>query len=156
MTRVTLETRGGELYLAGVIDETAKLDDIPARAHNGQLVLDLAGVTFINSPGVREWIRLQQAAAKQGIRIELRRVSETMIHQLNIVPATRGVSIVTSFIAPYECEHCDSEHDVVLDIRQHGATLARMTPPAVACPDCRRPLTFANMPELYFTFLAKP
>lgn len=154
MTRMTSEPRDGELYLAGVIDEAARLLDLPGRARNGKLVLDLAGITFINSQGVREWIRMMQAAASAGVRIELRRVSEPMIHQLNIVPATRGVAMVTSFIAPYECEHCDTEQDVVLDVRQHGASLARMTAPPIPCPSCQRPMALSNMPELYFTFLA--
>jgi anti-anti-sigma regulatory factor len=154
MTRMTCETRDGQLYLVGVIDETATLLEIPGRAVNGLLVLDLAGITFINSQGVREWIRMQQVAAKLGIRIELRRVAEPVIHQLNIVPATRGVSLVSSFVAPYECEYCDTEHDVVIDVAKHGAQLARMKPPPIPCPDCQRPMAFANLPELYFTFLA--
>jgi hypothetical protein len=47
MTRMTCETRDGQLYLVGVIDATAKLLEIPGRAVNGKLVLDLAGITFI-------------------------------------------------------------------------------------------------------------
>ena len=127
--------------------------DLIDRARNSKLVLDLAGITFINSIGVREWIRMQQAAAKIGVSIELRRVCEPLVHQLNIVPATRGVSMVTSFFAPYECANCDVEHDVVLDVRIHGAALAKMQAPAMPCPDCRGPLVFTAPPELYFTFL---
>jgi hypothetical protein len=96
---------------------------------------------------------MQQAAEKIGVSIELRRVCEPIVHQLNIVPATRGVSMVTSFFAPYECEECDSEHDVVLDVRLHGAALAKMQAPTMPCPNCRRPLVFTAPPELYFTFL---
>ena len=39
-------------------------------------------------------------------RIELRRVCEPLVHQLNIVPAARGVSMVTSFFAPFHW--CDA------------------------------------------------
>ena len=153
-SRMSCEVRGDQLFLEGVIDENAKLLDLIGRARNGKLILDLGGVTFINSIGVREWCRMQQAAQNIGLAIELRRVCEPLVHQLNIVPAARGVSIVTSFFAPYECENCDSEHEVVLDVRLHGSALAKMKPPEMPCPDCRKPLVFASMPELYFTFLA--
>ncbi len=152
-TRMSCDVRGDQLFLEGVIDENANLLDIVGRARNNKLILDLAGITFINSIGVREWIRMQQAAAKIGVAIELRRVCEPLVHQLNIVPATRGVSMVTSFYAPYECENCGNEQDVVLDVRLHGSALAKMQAPPMPCPDCRRPLVFTAPPELYFTFL---
>lgn len=150
---MSAEVRGDQVFLEGVIDESSNLLDVLGRAKNNKLVLDLGGIRFINSIGVREWIRMQQAAAKIGVAIELRRVCEPLVHQLNIVPAARGVSIVTSFSAPYECESCDEEHDVVLDVRLHGAALAKMEAPQMPCPDCRRPLVFATEPDLYFTFL---
>lgn len=153
-SRLGVDVRGDQLFLEGVIDEHASLVPLVERARNRTLVLDLGGVTFINSIGVREWIRMQQAAAKIGLSIELRRVPVPLVHQLNIVPAVRGVSMVTSFAAPYDCESCDEEFDVVLDVRLHGSALARMQPPAMPCPDCRRSLTFTSPPELYFSFLA--
>ena len=153
-SRLSIDTRGDQHFLEGVIDEHASLLGVIDRARNGALILDLGGITFINSLGVREWIRMQQAAAKIGLHMELRRVAEPIVHQLNIVPATRGVSMVTSFFAPYECDDCDAEHDMVLDVRLHGADLAKLRAPAMPCPDCRRPMEFTSPPELYFTFLA--
>ena len=151
---MTYEKAGDQLVLAGSIDETSELIRLLDHEVNGRLALDLAGITFINSLGVREWIRMQQAAATARIRIELRRVAEPIVHQLNIVPAARGVSIVTSFYAPYECEHCDIEHLMLLDVRTHGVELARLRAPGLACPKCKRPLVFSDPPELYFMFLA--
>jgi hypothetical protein len=151
---MSAEVRGDLVFLEGVIDESSNLLDVLGRAKNNKLVLDLGGIRFINSIGVREWIRMQQAAAKIGVSIELRRVCEPLVHQLNIVPAARGVSIVTSFFAPYECEHCDAEHDMVVDVRLHGAALARMQAPEMPCPDCKRPMLFASEPDLYLTFIA--
>ena len=90
---------------------------------------------------------MQQVAAEQKIALELRRVSEPIIHQLNIVPAARGVSLVSSFFAPYLCEDCDREQGLLLDVRVHGAALARMRPPPMNCEDCRRPMGFAHPPS---------
>jgi anti-anti-sigma regulatory factor len=151
---MTVVPNADQVLLAGQIDESAKLSDLIPLAKNGRLVLDLAGITFINSIGVREWCYMQQAAAKAKVSIELRRVAEPMVHQLNIVPAARGVSIVSSFFAPYECDECDREYLILLDVRQHGADLARMRAPSQKCPDCKEELVFGHPPELYFTFLA--
>lgn len=141
------------MLLAGTIDETANLSELINRARNGRLVLDLAGITFINSIGVREWCLMQKAAANAKLSLELRRVAEPLVHQLNIVPAARGVSIVTSFFAPYECDDCDREFEILLDVRAHGKDFARMQPPKQQCPDCDGELVFGHPPELYFTFM---
>src|SRR3954462_14902917 len=106
---VTWQRRGDQVLLTGAIDDQAKLGAVLAEAQDGRLVLDLGAVTFINSLGLREWIRMQAGAVAGNIRVELRRVPEIIVHQLNIVLATRGNSIVTSFYAPYTCEDCD--HD---------------------------------------------
>jgi hypothetical protein len=150
---MTYEPRGDAWALAGSIDENAGLVQLVTKAKDGRLVLDLGGITFINSLGVREWIRMQQAAAAAKVSIELRRVAVPIVHQLNIVVAARGVSMVTSFFAPYECDECDREHEMVLDVRLHGGHLARMQAPPLPCPDCRREMAFAHPPELYFLFL---
>jgi hypothetical protein len=152
---MTVVPHGDQLLLAGTIDETVKLTDLLAYAQNGRLILDLAGITFINSIGVREWCYMQQAAVKARIGIELRRAVEPIVHQLNIVPAARGASIVTSFFAPYECDECDREFDMLLDVRTHGTELARMQAPTLRCPDCKEELVFGHPPELYFTFLGQ-
>ena len=150
---MTVVPNADQVLLAGQIDESAKLTELVALAKNGRLVLDLAGITFINSIGVREWCYMQQAAAKAKVAIELRRVAEPLVHQLNIVPAARGVSIVSSFYAPYECDECDREFMMLLDVRTYGADLAKMRAPSLKCPDCEEELVFGHPPELYFTFL---
>ncbi len=150
---MTCDVRGNHLTLAGAIDENANLVRMLDHAKDDRLILDLGGITFINSLGVREWIRMQQAAAAANLRIELRRVAEPLVHQLNITPAARGVSLVTSFFAPYECDNCDAEHLMLLDVRTHGADLAKQRAPALKCPRCDRDMVFADPAELYFMFL---
>lgn len=151
--RLTWQVVGDQLVLAGAIDEHADLLKLLENEVDGRLNLDLGGVTFINSLGVREWIRMQQAAARASIALELRRVAEPIVHQLNIVPAARGSSTVVSFFAPYECDHCDREHLMLIDVRAHGAELATQKAPKLHCPTCERPLLFSDPDELYFGFL---
>ncbi len=140
--------------LSGSIDESAKLAELVAQEANGSLVLDLAGISFINSIGVREWLRLQKAAIDASVALELRRVAEVLIHQLNIVPAARAASSVTSFYASYICDHCDDQLPMLLDVKTHGEQLAQMRPPSMMCPSCKKAMSFCDPPELYFSFLS--
>src|SRR6195952_4114257 len=118
--RITLDVQDGDgaLVLTGAIDETTRLGELlfhPAvAAHGNRMVLDLAGVQFINSLGVRDWIRMMTAAQRAGVEIELRRVSEPVVHQLNMIIATRGTARVTSFFAPYTCDTCGREDTLLL------------------------------------------
>ena len=152
-SRLTCEVKGNSLTLAGSIDENADLLRLLDHERDGKLAVDLGGIQFINSLGMRNWIRMQQAAITANIRLELRRVAEPLVHQLNIMPAARGNSIVTSFFAPYECDDCDHEHLMLLDVRTHGKDLARKQAPPMPCPDCNRGMHFADPPDLYFMFL---
>jgi hypothetical protein len=151
--RMTCVEDGDVWMLAGTIDEGANLVQLVDGARGGRLTLDLGDITFINSQGVREWIRMQQAAAAKGVRIELLRVAVQIVHQLNIMPAARGVSIVTSFYAPYVCDECDREEVVLLDLRKHAVDIAKQRAPAAPCPECQRPMELGTSPDLYFMFL---
>ena len=148
MSRLTVTEQDDALVLAGAIDETAAIPELLARARGGKLALDLAGVTFINSLGVRDWIRLVATAQQKQIQLELRRVSEPIIHQLNMIIATRGSSHVTSFFAPYACDACGREESLLVD-----AARGMNDPPPKTCPECGAAMVFNDFPERYFSFL---
>jgi anti-anti-sigma regulatory factor len=144
----------GELALSGAIDETAGLLELLEHARGGQLALDLGGVTFINSLGVRDWIRMQSTATQRQIQLELRRVAEVLVHQLNMIIATRGTARVASFFAPYACDACGREESLLIDAIACAAQLAQLQPPQMTCPECSAPMAFNDFPERYFSFLA--
>ncbi|HUS27976.1 MAG TPA: hypothetical protein VMZ53_05690 [Kofleriaceae bacterium] len=141
------------LLLTGAIDEHAELMALLGRARGGKLVLDLGGITFINSLGVRDWIRMQASATQQGIAIEMRRVAEVLIHQLNMIIATRGTAKVTSFFAPFACDACGREESLLIDAVANAAGLAQLQPPTMTCPECGAAMAFNDFPERYFSFL---
>jgi eukaryotic-like serine/threonine-protein kinase len=153
-SRLTVTQQGDALALAGAIDESASLHDLLKGALGGRLVLDLAGVTFINSLGVRDWIRMQAAAQQAGLHVELRRVCEPIVHQLNMIIATRGAAQITSFYAPYACDSCGREESLLVDAVAHREQLLRLEPPPMPCPECSAPMAFNDFPERYFSFLS--
>jgi len=152
--RMTIEIQGDALLIGGAIDEAAALHEMVTRANAGRLVLDLAAVTFINSLGVRDWIRMQAAAQKAGLAVELRRVAEPLVHQLNMIIATRGNAAVTSFFAPYACDACGREESLLIDAVANAAGLVNLEPPVMTCPECGAPMAFNDFPERYFSFLS--
>ncbi|HUJ61115.1 MAG TPA: hypothetical protein VLX92_21575 [Kofleriaceae bacterium] len=153
--RMTLDQApDGALALGGAIDEAANLPELVGRARGGRLVLDLGAITFINSLGVRDWIRMQAAAQQQRLAVELRRVAEPIVHQLNIIIATRGNARVTSFYAPYACDACGREDSLLVDALAHHALLSRLQAPAMTCPECGGQMVFNDFPERYFSFLS--
>jgi hypothetical protein len=151
--RMHVQPATDALVLSGSIDEHAQLMDLLRQARGGRLALDLAGISFINSLGVRDWIRMQAAATQQGIAIELRRVAEVLIHQLNMIIATRGTSRVTSFFAPYACDACGREESLIIDAVANAQGLSQLQPPAMKCPECGAQMAFNDFPERYFSFL---
>ncbi len=152
--RMTITDQGDALILAGAIDEAAALHELPQRARNGHLVLDLAAITFINSLGVRDWIRMQASAQKGHLAVELRRVAEPLVHQLNMIIATRGSATVTSFFAPYMCDACGREESLLIDAIANADRLIKLDPPPMTCPECKSQMAFNDFPERYFSFLA--
>ena len=151
--RLLTESKGDVLVVSGPIDETSRLLELLDRSRDGRLVLDLGGVTFINSLGVRDWIRMQAAAQRAGIAIELRRVAEPVIHQLNMIIATRGAR-VSSFFAPYACDACGREDSLLIDAVVHAQVLAELSPPTMPCTECGAEMAFNDFPERYFSFLS--
>lgn len=151
--RMTITPHGDALFLAGAIDEAAALHELLGRSAGNRLVLDLAAVTFINSLGVRDWIRMQAGATQHRIAIELRRVAEPIVHQLNMIIATRGNARVSSFFAPYACDHCGREESLLIDAVAHAERLTRLDPPPARCPECGNAMAFNDFPERYFSFL---
>lgn len=152
--RMTIDVQGDTLVIGGAIDEGAALHEILGRAQAGRLVLDLGAVTFINSLGVRDWIRMQAAAQKSGLAIELRRVAEPLVHQLNMIIATRGNAAVTSFFAPYACDACGREESLLIDAVTNATGLQNLVPPPMTCPECGAAMAFNDFPERYFSFLS--
>jgi ABC-type transporter Mla MlaB component len=153
---MTTTADGAQLVLSGAIDETANIIALLERATDRVLILDLAGISFINSLGVRDWIRMLATATKQDLAVELRRVSEPIVHQLNMIIATRGTAKVSSFFAPYACDKCGREDSLLVDVAANAAGLAKLEPPPQTCPECGAEMAFNDFPERYFTFLEKP
>ncbi|HUJ61123.1 MAG TPA: STAS domain-containing protein [Kofleriaceae bacterium] len=151
MTRLDVHIAGNRVTLRGRIDDAAELGALAGRLPAGDLAIDTAGVTFINSVGMREWLRLVRALRERGQRVRLEGVADLVMAQLNLIAELRGALTIASFHAPYECAACGAEHAPLIDAIAHAELLRRMSAPAVACPECGAPSQLADFPERYLS-----
>ena len=148
--RLDVEVSGSRILLAGRIDDSATaLSDLLTHIPHGDVVLDTSGVTFINSIGMREWMRLVRAFRERG-KVTFERVADVLITQMNVIPEFKGVD-VASFHAQYLCPSCGVEGTPLIDVATHGAELRAMRAPKVPCPECGAAMDLADFPERYLS-----
>ena len=58
MTRLDVQIAGHRVVLAGRLDDSFSHGELVARIPAGDVAIDTGGVTFVNSIGMREWLRL--------------------------------------------------------------------------------------------------
>ncbi len=137
--------------LSGQIDENATLVDLVGQL-SSPVTFDLGLVSFINSMGVREWIRLLRALEAKQIEVRLARCSEAMVHQINMIVDALGHAQVASFFAPYACNSCGFETSLVVDVDAHKEQLQELRAPDLPCPQCEEPMQFSEIAERYLAF----
>ncbi len=142
----------GSATLSGQIDETADLS--PLGDVKGLLVLDLAGVSYVNSTGVRAWVRLLRKLRNNGTAVSIRRCSICMVMQMSFVEDAKAK--VESFYAPYSCARCGSDGEPELvDCTTHRGDLEAGRFPTRQCPRCAIVMTPDEDPESYLLFLSE-
>jgi anti-anti-sigma regulatory factor len=154
--RCTIEStpHGDVLTITGEIDDTTDLASFGSKLQGTNAIIDLGGVTFINSVGVREWVTLLDQLGSRGLRVTLRNVSEPMVRQMTMVMEAKGEANVESFFAPYMCPKCGDERALLIRVAEHHATLAAGTPPALPCTKCGATAEFDEFPARYLAFLS--
>jgi anti-anti-sigma regulatory factor len=151
---VTVEHTGDAdvVTLSGEVDDQATLSDLTEQLAK-KVTVDLGGVRFINSVGVREWIVFLSGLGDRGAKVTLRNCSEPMVHQMSMVVEARGQAEVESFHAPFLCDDCASERSMVLAVGPNLEALKSRKVPAQKCPDCGGTMHFDDFPNRYLLFL---
>ena len=128
--------------MSGEVTEFASFSAVLER-DDSAVVIDLGGVTHINSYGVREWIRFLQALELKKVGVELRRCSVPMVRQMTMLPAAAAGARLRSLMLPYYCETCDDERELLVELPI--ASIADEAP----CPGCQGTMTFDDAPAAY-------
>jgi hypothetical protein len=135
------------LALRGEIDETSDLRRVFHRS--GRVHLDLAGISRINSIGIRAWLDGLRARSPD-LDLVLESCSLAVMNQINMLPALVEGLRVVSLYAPYVCEIC--ERDVLVWLRVEE-DLSGPLPPARHCPSCGEELHFDGIRDEFFAFM---
>ncbi|MCA9677734.1 MAG: PilZ domain-containing protein [Kofleriaceae bacterium] len=143
---------GVTVTLHGDFTELTRFEGLTARlTDEDDLEFDTASVRYLSSAGVRAWCEF--LAGQAGKRYRFRHCSVAFASQAAMVPMVLGEGEVVSLEAPYVCEQCDTEDMRLLDVQaiaQDGGPL----PPRLTCLACGGELSFDDVPERYFAFLA--
>jgi hypothetical protein len=150
---ISKNAEAGKLVVkvSGPVDEDANFQPIDASTFKA-VVLDLDGVTAINSVGIREWIKWIKGL-QPGLQLSVRRCPKIIVDQINMVagflpPAT----VVESFFVPYFSESTGTEKMVLFESGKEfkGGDLH---PPAEVKDDSGELMEMDVIEAKYFKFL---
>ncbi|CAN5695812.1 hypothetical protein BH11MYX3_BH11MYX3_23470 [soil metagenome] len=147
--RLEITMTPGRLTLTGRIDDSSPLGDIAPQVPAGDIAIDTDGVTFVNSIGMREWMRLVRALRERGT-VTFERVADVLITQMNLRPEFSGSQVI-SFHAQYVCPSCGAEAAPLVDAVANAQALREMTAPKLPCAECGTPMDLADFPERYLS-----
>lgn len=148
--RLEIQLDGARAVLAGRIDDAARLGEVALRLPPGDVAIDTAGITFVNSIGMREWVRLIRVLRGRGT-VTLEAVSDVLMTQMNLITEFRGTVQIVSFHASYVCPACGYEASPLVDAVAHHDALRQLRAPPVPCPECGAAMELGEFPERYLT-----
>lgn len=138
-----------EVELKGQINEDSSFEALKEQKQS-KMVLNLSGVTHINSCGIREWIEFQNNNFDFD-EIIYKECPQVVVEQMNIVSGfihKRGS--IESFYAPYYCESEDKEYKILITPEK---VLDGKAPKMTAKNG--EELEFDDIEAQYFNFLRK-
>jgi predicted RNA-binding Zn-ribbon protein involved in translation (DUF1610 family) len=153
-SRLDMRVDGARVALSGRIDDSTSFEALASELPAGGVTIDTSGVTFVNSVGMREWIRLVRVLRERG-PVTLERVADVLMIQMNMIPELHTSVRVASFHAQYACPACGAEAALLVDVGAHSDALHAMTAPKLPCPECGAAMALGDFPERYLTIFKR-
>ena len=135
----------GTYFLSGRINEYSDLK-ILGESKNNPLLINLKGVTLINSVGVSMWMDFLRGILGKERAIEYFECSDIFISQCNMVPSLTKEITVHSCYGSFICEECDRDHMRLLQIKDVDINDL----PTFPCPSCGSKMEIENDDQLDF------
>lgn len=141
-----------KVFMSGSIDEFSHEGFKPMLGiESGKVLIDLEGVTSINSMGVRVWLNFMKNF-RLTHEITLLKCPVDLVMQINMIPAFLGMGQVETFYAPYFCESCNRSYQKLFSTevikKDMGLSLERQS-----CPQCKSPNECGESVDEYLVFM---
>lgn len=135
--------------LKGAVNEDADFEKLAGQlSPMSKVRLDLAGVTRVNSCGVREWVKFVRDLPST-LALELERCPPVVVAQINMVTNFASRAKVLSVFAPFACEACNEHEDVLIPLVPGIAPRLQER----SCPRCQARMEFDDLEDSYFAFI---
>lgn len=150
---ITSDHQQTRYSLEGQLSESFDQRQIPP-SQVSMVVFDMAGIEYVSSVGIREWVLLINHWSKKHT-IYYERCSIYFVDQINMVPDCLGSAKVRSVYAPYyrDCDKCSGEKTFLMEFGSSPPSLDALKIPGFQCGDCSQDLEFDALDESYFSFL---
>ncbi len=119
------------------------------------VVLDVGGIKFITSFGVRQWLRAMAGLPATAREVYLAGCPRIFVEQLNMILNFGGRAQILTLLAPYRCTACGLENEHLIDAVSQGEQIATGTLPEKMCAKCNGKLVLDEIPEMYFACLQR-
>ncbi len=140
-----------ELHLKGGIDEDSSFQGIELTNYKN-IVIDLDGVTAINSCGIREWVKWIRSTPPEG-KVIIRNCPKVIVDQINMVAGFLPPNgTVESFYVPYFSEASGSEK-MILFRKGSEFQSGEVTPPVGVKDESGEEMEMDVIEAKYFKFL---
>jgi len=138
-----------QVTLSGPVNEDAVFTALgSALADKPHVRMDVAGISRINSCGVREWVTFIRSLPRSS-RLELERCSPVFVSQMNMISNFSGSAAILSVQAPFVCNRCRHEETLLFPVGQGPIDVSTEQ----RCSQCSGDLLFDDLEERYFAFL---
>jgi hypothetical protein len=117
------------------------------------VVLDVSGLKFITSFGVRQWLRAMAGLPPTAHDVYLAGCPRIFVEQLNMILNFGGRAQILTLLAPYRCVTCGAESEHMIDAVAQRADIANGRLPERHCAKCNGKLVLDEIPEMYFACL---
>jgi hypothetical protein len=136
MKNAEIVEKDGVYYISGKLYEFFDYNEI-INIKSDELILDLEGLTYINSIGIRGWLEMNKTLGdKKG---SLRNLPFFFANQIIMIYTLKGNFEIESVKLPYFCETCDKEQQILYETKKIQESGIAET---LKCPECGDEMTF--------------
>lgn len=151
--RKVVEERIIALQFTGTIDESFNAKQI-AEGIKDTLIVDLSGVKRISSFGIREWLEFLKIANEKCSAMYFIKCPPRIIDQFNMVANFGGKGRILSFFAPYHCDYCERDDNILLEVADQYELIKDKKLPDQPCEKCGNAEYLDEDPETFLSYLS--